>query len=108
MFDFADDEKADVYYTFALSLASSGHSQASFYLNKVPKARQDRKLMQWQLANMLKTQDWEGIAAFFTGKENLSLGQQYWLAYSYDKRAEHEKAKAIWSKVAANRDYYGF
>ncbi|WP_417671103.1 transglycosylase SLT domain-containing protein [Pseudoalteromonas tetraodonis] len=108
LFDYTDDEKADVYYTFALSLASSGHSQASFYLNKVPKERQDRKLMQWQLANLLKTQDWEGIAAFFTGKENLSLGQQYWLAYSYDKRADHEKAKAIWTKVAANRDYYGF
>ncbi|TMP40582.1 lytic transglycosylase, partial [Pseudoalteromonas sp. S1688] len=46
--------------------------------------------------------------AFFTGKENLSLGQQYWLAYSYDKRADHEKAKEFWTKVAANRDYYGF
>ena len=57
---------------------------------------------------MLKTQDWEGIAAFFTGKDNLSLGQQYWLAYSYAKRGEQQKADEIWKKVAANRDYYGF
>jgi len=82
MFDFSEQEKADVYYTFALSLASSGHKQASFWLNKVPKERQNSKLMQWQLGNMLKVQDWPGIIAFFTGKENLSLGQQYWLAYS--------------------------
>ena len=108
MFNYSDEEKADLYYTFALSLASSGHKQASFWLNKVPKARQDKKLIQWQLGNMLKTQDWEGIAAFFTGKDNLSLGQQYWLAYSYAKRGEQQKADEIWAKVATNRDYYGF
>lgn len=108
IFTYSDAAKADVYYTFALSLASSGHKQASFWLNKVPKDRQDSKLIQWQLGNMLKTQDWEGIAAFFTGKDNLSLGQQYWLAYSYAKRGEQQKADAIWKTVAANRDYYGF
>ncbi|MBQ4834581.1 transglycosylase SLT domain-containing protein [Pseudoalteromonas sp. MMG010] len=108
MFNYNESEKADVYYTFALSLASSGHSQASFWLNKVPKDKQDKKLVQWQLANMLKKQDWEGIAAFFTGKENLTLGQQYWLAYSYAKRGEQQKAESIWQKVSANRDYYGF
>lgn len=108
MFDFSEQEKADVYYTFALSLASSGHKQASFWLNKVPKERQNSKLMQWQLGNMLKVQDWPGIIAFFTGKENLSLGQQYWLAYSLDKRGDTERAKAIWQVVAKERDYYGF
>lgn len=108
MFDYSSEEKAELYYTFALSLASKGHSEASFWLNKVPKERQDRALMQWQLGNMLKTQDWEGIAAYFTGKENLSLGQQYWLAYSYAQRSEHQKAELIWKEVAANRDYYGF
>jgi soluble lytic murein transglycosylase len=108
IFSYSDEAKADVYYTFALSLASSGHKQASFWLNKVPKERQDRKLMQWQLGNMLKTQDWEGIAAIFTGKDDLSLGQQYWLAYSYAQRGEQKKADNIWKNVAKNRDYYGF
>lgn len=108
MFDFNDDQKAEVYYSFALSLASSGHQQARFWLNKVPKAKQDRKLMQWQLANMLESQDWPGIVAFFTGKENLSLGQQYWLAYSLDKRGDVERAREIWAQVAKERDYYGF
>jgi soluble lytic murein transglycosylase len=108
IFKYSDEAKADVYYTFALSLASSGHNQASFWLNKVPKERLDSKLIQWQLGNMLKTQDWEGIAAFFTGKDNLSLGQQYWLAYSYEQRGEQKKADSIFVNVAANRDYYGF
>lgn len=108
MFNYSDKEKADLYYTFALSLASSGHKQASFWLNKVPKDRQDNKLMQWQLGNMLKTQDWAGIAAFFTGKENLSLGQQYWLAYSYAERGDDQTAKKMWQSIATNRDYYGF
>ena len=108
IFNYSDEQKADLYYTFALSLASSGHKQATFWLNKVPKERQNDKLIQWQLANMLKIQDWEGIAAFFTGKDNLTLGQQYWLAYSYDKRGNHDKAQNIWKKVAQNRDYYGF
>lgn len=108
MFDFSDQEKADVYYTFALSLASSGHKQASFWLNKVPKDRQNSKLMQWKLGNMLKVQDWPGIIAFFTGKENLDLGQQYWLAYSLNKRGDTERANVIWQQVAKERDYYGF
>ena len=108
MFDYSDEQKADVYYTFALALASSGHAEARFWLNKVPKDRQDRKLMQWQLGNMLKTQDWPGIIAFFTGKENLSLGQQYWLAYSLEQRGDNERAKVIWQTVAKERDYYGF
>ena len=108
MFTYTDEQKADVYYSFALSLASSGHNQARFWLNKVPKERQTSKLMQWQLANMLERQDWSGIAAFFTGKENLSLGQQYWLAYSLNQRGEVERARAIWQTVAKERDYYGF
>lgn len=108
MFDYTDEQKADVYYTFALALASSGHKEARFWLSKVPKERQDRKLMQWQLGNMLKTQDWSGIVAFFTGKENLSLGQQYWLAYSLEQRGDKERANTIWQGVAQERDYYGF
>ncbi|NMR27213.1 transglycosylase SLT domain-containing protein [Pseudoalteromonas sp. NEC-BIFX-2020_015] len=108
MFDYTDEQKADVYYTFALALASSGHEEARFWLSKVPKERQDRKLMQWQLGNMLKTQDWSGIVAFFTGKENLSLGQQYWLAYSLEQRGDKERANTIWQGVAQERDYYGF
>ena len=108
MFNYSDEQKADVYYSFALALASSGHPEARFWLSKVPKNRQDRKLMQWQLGNMLKTQDWSGIVAFFTGKENLSLGQQYWLAYSLEQRGDNERAKVIWQTVAKERDYYGF
>ncbi|WOC26325.1 transglycosylase SLT domain-containing protein [Pseudoalteromonas sp. N1230-9] len=108
MFVYTEEQKADVYYNFALSLASSGHKQARFWLNKVPKERQTTKLMQWQLANMLELQDWSGIVAFFTGKENLSLGQQYWLAYSLNQRGEVEDARALWQKIAKERDYYGF
>lgn len=107
-FNYSEQAKADVYYTFALSLASSGHEQASFWLNKVPKSRQDDRLIQWQLGNMLKNQNWAGIAAFFTGKERLTLRQQYWLGYSYAQRGDQQRANAIWSKVAINRDYYGF
>ena len=110
MFVYTEEQKADVYYNFALSLASSGHKQARFWLNKVPKERQTTKLMQWQLANMLELQDWSGIVAFFTGKENLSLGQQYWLAYSLNQRGEVEDARALWQKedpahCAAARGY---
>ncbi|WP_404341619.1 transglycosylase SLT domain-containing protein [Pseudoalteromonas mariniglutinosa] len=108
MFTYSAEDKAKVYYTFALALASSGHQQARFWLNKVPKDKQNNKLMQWQLGNMLKAQDWSGIIALFTGKDNLSLGQQYWLAYSLNKRGDGERAQAIWQAVAKERDYYGF
>lgn len=108
MFVFSQSQKDSVAYRFALALASKGHSQARFWLNKVPTKQQDSKLRQWLMGNMLKERDWAGIAAFFTGMNNLSNGQTYWLAYSYMQRGEKEKARSIWQTIAKKRDYYGF
>lgn len=108
MFEFSQAQKDSVAYRFALALASKGHEQARFWLNKVPVELQDVKLRQWLMSNMLKEQDWEGIAALFTGMDNLSNGQTYWLGYSYDKRGDSRKATALWQQLAGKRDYYGF
>lgn len=107
MFDYSHEQQQDLYYTFALSLASSKHQEAKFYLNKVEPKRHDKKLMQWQMSNMLKEQDWAGIIAYFTDKE-LSNGHQYWLAYAYSERKQTDKAKALWRELSLERDYYGF
>ncbi|QZO12988.1 transglycosylase SLT domain-containing protein [Pseudoalteromonas piscicida] len=108
MFTFTQQQKDSVAYRFALALASKGHEDARFWLNKVPKSLQDKKLLQWLMSNMLKEQDWEGISALFVGHEQLSNGQQYWLAYSLAKRSELAKANEIWQQLAQERDYYGF
>ncbi|MCF6437443.1 transglycosylase SLT domain-containing protein [Pseudoalteromonas sp. MMG022] len=108
MFKFTEQQKNSVAYRFALALASKGHPEAKFWLNKVPPELQDSKLRQWMMSNMLKEQDWSGIAALFTGMENLSHGQTYWLAYSYAQRGEQDKAKQLWQRIAKERDYYGF
>lgn len=108
MFTFSQAQKDAVAYRFALALASKGHDDARFWLNKVPEELQDTKLRQWMMANMLKEQDWAGIVALFTGMKNLSNGQQYWLAYSYNQRGEPEKAQQLWQPLALKRDYYGF
>ncbi|WP_230090600.1 lytic transglycosylase domain-containing protein [Pseudoalteromonas rubra] len=108
MFTFTQAQQDSVAYRFALALASKGHEQAKFWLNKVPQELQDKKLRQWLMSNMLKEQDWEGIAVLFTGMENLSHGQTYWLGYSYAKRNQTEKAQALWRQIASKRDYYGF
>jgi soluble lytic murein transglycosylase len=108
MFAFSQSQKDSVAYRFALALASKGHDDARFWLNKVPENLQDTKLRQWMMANMLQTQDWAGIVALFTGISSLSNGQQYWLAYSLNKRGEPEKAKPLWQSLAQKRDYYGF
>ncbi len=107
MFDYSEPQKQQLYYTFALSLASNKHSQAKFFLNKVADEYHDSKLMQWQLSNMLKEQDWAGIVAYFTGKR-LENGHQYWLAYAHNMRGESEKAHLMWQSLAKKRDYYGF
>ncbi|KZN60442.1 transglycosylase SLT domain-containing protein [Pseudoalteromonas luteoviolacea] len=108
MFDFTQAQKDNVAYRFALALASKGHDQARFWLNKVPVEKQDVKLRQWLMSNMLKEQDWAGIAALFTGMQNLSNGQTYWLGYSYFKRGDNAKATELWQSLATKRDYYGF
>lgn len=107
-FKFTEQQKQGVYYTFALALASSKHKEAKFWLNKVAVEKHDKKLMQWQLTNMLQSIDWPGIIAYFTGKENLSNGQNYWLAYSYQQQGKKQKAESLWSEIAKKRNYYGF
>lgn len=107
MFTYTEQQKQSLYYTFALSLASGKHQQAKFYLNKVALERHDKKLMQWQLSNMLREQDWQGVIAYATGK-SLNNGYQYWLGYAYDKNGEPDKAKSIWAELSEKRDYYGF
>ncbi|RRS07328.1 lytic transglycosylase [Pseudoalteromonas sp. J010] len=108
MFSFSQQQKDSVAYRFALALASKGHKDARFWLNKVPKSLQDKKLLQWLMSNMLKEQDWEGISALFVGHEQLSNAQQYWLAFSLSKRGDIAGANAIWQQLAKERDYYGF
>ncbi|MBE0370033.1 transglycosylase SLT domain-containing protein [Pseudoalteromonas aurantia] len=108
MFPFTQSQKDSVAYRFALALASKGHPQARFWLNKVPSENQDSKLKQWMMGNMLKEQDWAGITALFTPMKNLSNGQTYWLAYSHAHRGNESKAKQLWQSLAVKRDYYGF
>lgn len=108
MFSFSQQQKDSVAYRFALALASKGHKDARFWLNKVPKSLQDTKLLQWLMSNMLKEQDWEGISALFVGHEQLSNAQQYWLAFSLSKRGDIAGANVIWQQLAKERDYYGF
>lgn len=108
MFRFTQSQKDSVAYRFALALASKGHEDAKFWLNKVPKQMQDKTLLQWLMSNMLKEQDWAGISALFVGREQLSNGQQYWLAFSLAQRQQLSEANAIWQRLAKERDYYGF
>ncbi|USD28558.1 transglycosylase SLT domain-containing protein [Pseudoalteromonas sp. SCSIO 43201] len=108
MFSFSQQQKDSVAYRFALALASKGHKDARFWLNKVPKSLQDKKLLQWLMSNLLKEQDWEGISALFVGHEQLSNAQQYWLAFSLSKRGNIAGANVIWQQLAKERDYYGF
>ncbi|MCF6458286.1 transglycosylase SLT domain-containing protein [Pseudoalteromonas sp. MMG024] len=107
MFDYNEQQKQSLYYIFALSLASGKHKEAKFYLNKVAPERHDSKLMQWQLSNMLREQDWQGIIAYSTGK-TLNNGYRYWLAYAYHKIGDTQRANQLWKELAQKRDYYGF
>ncbi|MDP5215146.1 transglycosylase SLT domain-containing protein [Pseudoalteromonas tunicata] len=106
-FSFSQEQKNDVYYSFALALASKQHVQAKFWLNKVPDEKQDDALMQWQLTNLLLLQDWPGIVAYFTDK-TLSNGQRYWLGYALLQQGHKEKSNEVWRALAEKRDYYGF
>ncbi|KPV96202.1 Soluble lytic murein transglycosylase precursor [Pseudoalteromonas sp. P1-9] len=107
MFDYTEQQKQSLYYIFALSLASGKHKEAKFYLNKVAPKRHDSKLMQWQLSNMLREEDWQGIIAYSTGK-TLNNGYRYWLAYAYHKIGDAQRANQLWKELAKKRDYYGF
>lgn len=110
-FPFDIDQVGQVFYTFALALASKDHSDAVEWLDKVPQHLKDHKIVHWHLATYLRTQDWLNVATVIQ-KLPESMQQEsiyrYWLSRAQEKLGVEHTAKIRFEELAKTRHYYGF
>ena len=102
---------AEINARFAVALASKNHKKADVWLAKVEEQHLTTNLIQWKLANVLKTGDWQRIQqellALPESKQS-SLQWQYWYAKSVYESGNVEQATSLFESLATNRHYYGF
>lgn len=74
----------------------------------------DKTLLEWQLRNLILTQDWEKIEHLIDqlpAPERFSGRWRYWKARSLETRSEpdpRERAQNIYAELANERSFYGF
>lgn len=96
---------------YALALASKQHDKADEWLDGVTEDYLDSHLIQWKLANVLKTQDWSVVksALLSLPESKQSTGQwRYWYARSLEETGQLVAAKELLTELAQTRHYYGF
>lgn len=110
-FPFTDQQQAYITERFALALATKHHKDAKQWLTQVTPDRQKGQVIQWRMAQLLKTGDWQQIKQDLfdfpqTAKE--SLQWRYWYAMSLTKTGDNEQGQLLLANLAKERHYYGF
>ena len=110
-FPFTEQQHAYITERFALALATKHHKDAKQWLTQVTPDRQKGQVIQWRMAQLLKTGDWQQIKQDLldfpqTAKE--SLQWRYWYAMSLTKTGDNEQGQLLLADLAKERHYYGF
>ncbi len=110
-FTFSSTQNQQIAERFAVALASKNHVQARAWLDKVEPVNIDTSIMQWQLIEVLKQQNWHLVLqalAKMPGKYKTELQWQYWYARALIATDELERGQDVMSELATKRHYYGF
>jgi soluble lytic murein transglycosylase len=95
---------------FALALASKKHPKARTWLHKVDSDNVEPSIMQWQLTDVIKEQNWSLVLTELDSMPNsykTELQWQYWYARALIA-TQSEKGRELMASVASRRHYYGF
>jgi soluble lytic murein transglycosylase len=106
----SDKDQQKIIEKFALALASKKHPEARKWLHKVDSTNIDPTIMQWQITDVVKEQDWLVVLKELDSmpdsfKEELQW--QYWYARALIA-TKNDKGQALMASVATKRHYYGF
>ncbi|WP_083494173.1 lytic transglycosylase domain-containing protein [Colwellia sp. MT41] len=110
-FTFSSRQNQQIAEKFAVALASKNHVQAGAWLDKVDPVNIDASIMQWQLIEVLKQQNWHLVLqalAKMPGKYKTELQWQYWYARALIATDKLERGQDVMSELATKRHYYGF
>ncbi|NQZ81440.1 MAG: transglycosylase SLT domain-containing protein [Colwellia sp.] len=111
VFTFTEQQQQLITQKFALALASKHHKDAQKWLHKVEARLLDDGLIQWRIADALRSQDWSAIIAELDSlpKANQSkLLWRYWYGRSLIETGNKEAGQSLLTEVATQRHYYGF
>ncbi len=110
-FSFSAQQQRAITKKFALALASKHHKKASYWLDKVADEDLNDDIVQWRLADILKTQNWFKIMQQLNRlpqKYRQKLQWKYWYARSLVAQGDSERGEFLLKLLANERHYYGF
>lgn len=110
-YNFTTEEISDLEYQLALRAARKKHKDAKRLLSNIPPSQVDEQVLHLRLRTALADYDWEQILAWTEGEpldEGIKLRWLYWRARALEKTGNPDAARAIYSSLAEERDYYGF
>ena len=106
-----EKQQQDITQKFALSLANNNHPKAQKWLHKVDEKLFTSNVVQWRIADVLRSQNWELILReldSFPKALQKSNQWQYWHSRSLIETSKKEEGLAALKLLANNRHYYGF
>ena len=110
-FDFSTQQKQKITEKFAIALSSKNHVKAREWLEKLDPVNVNRNIMQWQLTDVLKQQNWQLVLkelAKMPTNYKSELQWQYWYARALIATNDLERGQDMMIELANKRHYYGF
>lgn len=110
-FDFSTAQNQQITEKFAIALSSKNHPKAREWLEKLDPVNINSNIMQWQLTEVLKQQDWHLVLkelAKMPASYKSELQWRYWYARALIATNELERGQDVMSELASKRHYYGF
>jgi len=105
------DEQQQIIEKFALALASKKHPEARKWLHKVDSKNVEPSIMQWQLTDVIKEQNWSLVLTELESMPDsykVKLQWQYWYARALIATERVSAGQHLMASVASKRHYYGF
>ena len=106
-----EDKLAPLERQLALYIASRGHPDALSRLTALPMHKVDTAVQEWRVRVSLRKGDWNGVLQWLQQMEKTTRESprwQYWQARALEATGDNVQAQALYSRVANQRDYYGF
>lgn len=110
-FKFSVTQQKEITEAFSIALASKNHVKAKEWLEKLDPISVDSNIIQWQLATVLKEQDWLSVLTELDSMPDnykAKLQWQYWQARALIATNELERGQEVMAQLSSKRHYYGF
>ena len=110
-YSFLPGEVAELERTLAVRAAKNDSPLAEQLLDQVDNYHVDDEVFHYRLKTALANQDWPLLKRWTNGEPSMpeiKLRWLYWHARALEETGDPDKAKEIFTKLAQERDYYGF